>query len=36
MQFNYNITDRDVSEVAGRTTGSGRVYGYGSRIAMDF
>lgn len=36
IQFNYNITDRDVSEVAGREAGSGNIYGYGSRIAMDF
>ncbi len=36
LQFNYNITDRNVSEVVGRETGSGRIYGYGSRFAMDF
>ncbi len=36
MQFNCNITDRNVSQVTGRETGSGNVYSYGSRIAMDF
>ncbi len=36
MQFNFNITDRDVSQVIGRETGSGQIYSYGTRMAMDF
>ncbi|MEO8269909.1 MAG: porin, partial [Aureliella sp.] len=35
-QFNYNITDRDVSQVAALSGGSGNIYAYGMRLAMDF
>ncbi len=35
-QFNYNVTDLDVREVVGRESGSGQVYGYGMRLAIDF
>ncbi len=36
LQFNYNVTDRNVSQVVGRETGSGNIYSYGTRLAMDF
>ena len=35
-QFNYIATDRDVSQVTGRTAGSGVIHGFGTRLAIDF
>jgi phosphate-selective porin OprO and OprP len=36
VQFNYNLTERDVSDVAAFSTGSGNICSYGMRFAMDF
>ena len=37
-QFNYSVTDRDVSAVTSPAiaTGSGRIHGFGTRLAFDF
>jgi len=36
LQFNYNVTDRNVSQVVGRETGSGEINSFGTRMAVDF
>ncbi len=36
LQSNFNVTDRNVDDVIGRETGSGKIYGFGSRLAIDF
>lgn len=35
-QFNYSTTDRNVSQVTGRTAGSGVISEFGTRLAIDF
>ena len=37
-QFNYTTTDRDVAAVANPAVspGSGRIHGFGTRLAFDF